>query len=119
MGRQIVHHHDVALAQGRREKLLDIGQKARPVHRSVEDTRRGDLIATQGADESGRHPVAKRRSRLEAAPARGPAIKPNHIRLGAGFVNEDKLFWVQIGLAFAPVLTRLSDIGTILLGGAQ
>ena len=119
VGWQIVHHDDIALAQGRGEKMFDIGQKARAVHRPVEDARRGDLIATQGADEGRRHPMAERRGGFQAEPARGAAIKPDHIRLCAGFINEDKPFRVQIGLAVAPFLARLGDIGAVLLGGAQ
>lgn len=116
---QIVHHDDVALAQGRREKMFDIGQETRAVHRPVEDARRCDLIATQGADERRRHPMSKRSGGFEAASARGAAIKPDHIRLCSRFVNKDKLFRVQVGLAGAPFLARLGDIGAVLFGGAQ
>jgi hypothetical protein len=35
---EVVHHHDIAWAQGRRERLLDIGKEARAVDRAVEDT---------------------------------------------------------------------------------
>jgi hypothetical protein len=119
VGWQIVHHDDVAPTQGRREKMFDIGEEARAVHRPVEDARRGDLIATQRADEGRRHPVAKRGGSDEAAPAGSAAIKPDHIRLGSGFINEHETFRVQIGLAGAPFLARLGDIGAVLLGGAQ
>ena len=63
--------------------------------------------------------MAKRRGSVEAASARGAAIKPDHIRLCSRFINEDKLFRVQIGLAGAPFLARLGDIGAVLFGGAQ
>jgi hypothetical protein len=63
--------------------------------------------------------MAKRRGGFEAAPAWGPAIEPDHIRLGAGFINEHEMFRVQIRLAGAPVLARLGDIGAVLFGGAQ
>jgi hypothetical protein len=76
VGWQVVHDDDVALAQGWREKMFDIGEETRAIHRPVEDARRRDLIATQGADEGRRHPMSKRRGGVEATPARGAAIKP-------------------------------------------
>jgi hypothetical protein len=47
----MVHYSDIALAQDRDHELLDIGAKARPIHRSVEHTRRGDLADAQRGDE--------------------------------------------------------------------
>jgi hypothetical protein len=41
---EIVQHHDVALAQGRRQRLLDVGEEARAVDRAVEDAGRGEAI---------------------------------------------------------------------------
>jgi len=48
---EIVHHNDIALAQDQDHELLDIGAKARPIHRPVEHTRRGNLADTQRRDE--------------------------------------------------------------------
>ena len=48
VGWQVVHHDDIALAQGRREKMFDIGEETRGVHGPIEHARRGDRIATQG-----------------------------------------------------------------------
>ena len=61
VGRQVVHHDDIALAQDRREKMFDIGQETRAIHWPIENARRGDRIATQGADEGRRHPMTMRR----------------------------------------------------------
>ena len=61
VGWQVIHHDDIALAQGRREKMFDIGQETRTVHWSIEHARRGDRIATQGTDEGRRHPMTMRR----------------------------------------------------------
>ncbi len=57
--------------------------------------------------------------REKALTTRRPAIEPHHICLCSGFINEDKLFLVQIGLARTPLLARLGDIGTVLFGSAQ
>ena len=116
---EIVHDHDVAVAQGCGEKVLDIGQETRAVHRTIKDTRRGDLIVTQGGDECRRHPMAVRRRRDEALPTRRPSIEPQHIGLCSRFINEDKIFRIQSGLACKPFIARLGDIRAILLGGAQ
>jgi hypothetical protein len=69
-GRRVVHDHDVAVAQGWGEKVLDIGQETRSVHRTIKDTGRGDLIMAQGGDECRRHPMAMRHRRDEALPTR-------------------------------------------------
>ena len=55
---EIVHHDDVALAQGRRELLLDIGAEAFAVDQPVEDAGRGQPVAAQCAEEGQRTPVA-------------------------------------------------------------
>ena len=55
--------------------------------------------------------MAMRRGGFEAAPARGAAIEPHHTGLCSGFINEDKMLRVQIGLARTPLLARLGDIG--------
>ncbi len=116
---EIVHDHDIAVAQGWDEKVLDIDQEARSIHRPIKYARRSDLIVTQGGNESCRHPMAMRQSRDEAPTTGRPSIEPHHIGLCSGFINEDKLFLVQIGLARTPLLARLGDIGTVLFGSAQ
>jgi hypothetical protein len=44
----------------------------------------------------------------EPLPTRRPPIKPHHIGLCSRFINEDKMFRVQIGLANPPFLARLA-----------
>jgi len=48
---EIVHDDDITLAQGQGEKVFDIGQETRSVHRPIEHAGRGDLIVTQGGNE--------------------------------------------------------------------
>ena len=55
----------------------------------------------------------------EALPARRPAIEPHQIGLRPSFINEDKMFRLQMRLHCAPLFARLGDIGAILFGGAQ
>ena len=116
---EIVHEHDITVAQGRGEKVLDIGQETRSVHRPVENTGRGDRIVTQGGNECRRHPMAVRYRCDEALTTRRASIEPRHIGLGPSFINEDKMLQVQIGLACTPFVAGLGDIRPILFGGAE
>ena len=55
----------------------------------------------------------------EALTARRASIKPRQIGLCSRFINEDKIFGVQIGLACTPFVAGLGDIRAVLFGGAQ
>lgn len=116
---EIVHDDDIAPAQGRSEKVFDIGQETRSVHRPIEHAGRGDLIVTQGGNECCCHPMAVRHRCDEALTARRASIKPRQIGLCSRFINEDKIFGVQIGLACTPFVAGLGDIRAVLFGGAQ
>ena len=48
--------------------------------------------------------------------ARCPAVKPGHVRLGPGFIDEDQFARVQARLLLAPFGARLGDVRTVLLG---
>jgi len=116
---QIIHDDEIAAAQGRYQKLLDIGEEARPVHRPIEHTGSGDLVVSQGGDECCRLPMAMRHRPNEALTTPCAAIAPRHVGLCSGFINEHKPLWLQMPLQCMPLLTRLDDIGAVLLGGAQ
>jgi hypothetical protein len=96
-----------------------MGQETRAIDRPTEHTRSGDLIVTQGADECCGHPMTIWHGHDEALPARRPAMEPHHVGLRSRFINEDKMFRVQIGLANTPLLARLGNIGVVLFGGTQ
>jgi hypothetical protein len=67
-------------------------------------------------------PRSKILSRRRNVPVQRCAVHKHHdllAHLCSGFINEDKLFLVQIGLARTPLLARLGDIGTVLFGRAQ
>src|SRR3546814_2506541 len=51
VGRQIVHDDDVARPQGRRQHLLDPGQEALSVHRSVKQHRRDEAAERERSEE--------------------------------------------------------------------
>lgn len=119
MAGKIVHDDDIALPQDRGEKVFDVGQETRPIHRPIEHTGGGDLLVTQGGNECCRHPMAVGHRREKALTTGRPAIEPDHICLCSRFIKEDKTFRVQIGLARAPLLAGFGDIGAVLFSGAQ
>ena len=98
------------------ERLFD-RIEVRAIGRQIAQRRASSL--DRFPDEGRCHPMAMRRGGFEAAPARGAAIEPHHIGLCSGFINEDKMLRVQIGLARTPLLARLGDIGAVLFGGVQ
>jgi hypothetical protein len=51
-----------------------------------------------------------------AVAARWAAVKPGHVRLGPGFIDEDQFARVQARLLLAPFGARLGDVRTVLLG---
>jgi hypothetical protein len=54
---EVVHHHEVARAQRRRQGLLDIREEARPVDRAIEHAGCGEAVVAQRGDDGGGFPV--------------------------------------------------------------
>ena len=109
---------DIVLPQDRDDELLDIGAKARPIHRSVEHTRRGDLPDTQRGDECRGLPVSPWHAGYQALAARAAAIAARHVGRCAGLVDENQAFRVQLALAGTPLVTRLGHIWPVLFRGS-
>jgi hypothetical protein len=57
VGAEVVHDHQVAGTERRRQSLLDPRTKAFAVDRAIEHARRGDPIMAQRGEEGGRLPV--------------------------------------------------------------
>ncbi len=74
MAGEIVHDHDVAGLQRRREKLLDIGFEGRGVDRAVENQRGDDPLEPKAGDEGGRFPVAMGNGGAQSFAARGATV---------------------------------------------
>jgi hypothetical protein len=109
---------DITLVQGWNEKVFDIGQETRSIHRPIEHAGRSDLIVAKRSNECHCHPVAIRHGCNEALTAGRAAIKPHHVGLRPSFINEDKTFRVQIGLACTPFAARFGNVCVVLFGGA-
>ncbi len=116
MGRQVVHDDDVAGPQGRHQHLLDVGLEADPVHRPVQDHRRGHAIDTQRRGERRGLPVAMRDGRAAALATQGAAPYPCHLGRGAGLIDEDQAVRIKVRLAVGPGAAPLGDVGSLLLG---
>ena len=82
----------------RHELLLDIGAEAFAVDRAVEDARRGEPVAAQGAEEGQRAPMAVRRKAAQAIALGSPSAQRRHVGLDPGLIDEDQTPRVEIGL---------------------
>ena len=51
VGLEVIHHHEVAGSEGRRQHLGDVGQEAHAVDRAVEDARCGEAVVAQRGDK--------------------------------------------------------------------
>ena len=117
--RKIVHEDDVALAQRRREDLLDIGQERWPIHGTVDDIGCREAIDAQRGDERQRLPVAMRHARDEALAARRSPIVADHLRRDRRLVDEDETRRIELGLLGFQRSARGGNVRAILLGGVQ
>lgn len=116
---EIVHDHDVARLELRHEKLLNIGTEALAVDWTVEQTRCGEAIAAQGAEENQRPPVAMWREAAHPLAFWSPSAQWGHVGLDPGFVDEDQASRVEVGLQRTPALASTRDVGASPLEGEQ
>lgn len=122
MGCEIVHDHDIALFEGRRELSFDIGLEDAPIHRSVDDEGGGEPIAAQTGDECLRLPVPERRLGAKPLALRAAAAQAGHLGRGSGLVQEDQPVRLKPHSRLArgcPFFARLFDVGPILFARQQ
>lgn len=116
---EIVHDDDIAGLQRRYQDLLDIGQELLAVDRSVEDAWRLDPIAAQAGQEGLCPPPAVGRPADQAPATARPAAQRRHIRLGPGFIDEDKPAGINPRLVLLPLPASPGDVRTILFAGER
>ena len=92
MAAEIVHDDDVARLELRDENLLNIGAEAFAVDWTVEQARCGETVASQGAEESQRPPVAMRREAPHPLAFWPPSAQWGHIGLNPGLVDKNQTF---------------------------
>ena len=95
---EIVHDDDVALFDGWRELLFDMGAEAFAVDRSVEDARRREPVVSQRAQECQRAPMAMRREAAQALAFRPLTAQRRHVCLDPGLVDEDEMARIETRL---------------------
>ena len=119
MGRQIVHHHDVAGLEFGDQKVCHIGAEGIAIHGPVEDHRGGETAEAQAGGEGGGLPVPMRHRGPTALATGRAAVATRHLGRGAGLVDEDQLLGVQIELAVEPGLACVLHVGALLLSGIR
>ena len=116
---EIIDDDDVARAERWQKHLLDIGQEAAAIDRTVDDAGGIDPIASEGCQESHGPPAALRHLGEQPLPARCPAAQARHVGLGPGLVDEDQPRRIKLALVGLPASALVRDVWTILLGGEQ
>ena len=114
---QVVHHRRAALPQRRNQLPRHPDQEDLPVDRAVEHLGGVDPVVAQRGYESGHVPVAERGRSGQALPLRPPAPEQRHVRLHAGFVQEDKAFRADPPLMALPVPAAALHAGAAALAG--
>ena len=95
---EIIHDDDIAGQQLWDENLLDIGAEAFAIDRPVEQTRCGEAIAAQGAEESQCLPVAMRGEATHPLALLSPSAQWGHVGLDPSLVDEDQAVGIEVGL---------------------
>lgn len=119
MGAQVIHEHDIALAQGRREQLFDLGDESGAIHHAVDHVRCCHAVDAQGCDERQCFPMPVRNLGDEPLADRRAAVEADHLRCHGRFVDEDEAFRLQFPLFGLQGDACGSDVRPILLGGVQ
>ena len=119
MGAQVVHHEDVAGLKRRDEDLVEVGEKTVPVHRSIEQPRRGQAGHPQCPHECAGLPVMMRRMIVDARAAPTPAVAPQQVRRDPTFIEKREAGRINRGGDPLPVRPGRSDVGAILFGRAD
>jgi len=95
---EIVHDDDVARLQLRNENLLNVGAEAFAVDWTVEQARRGEAIAAQGANEGQRPPMTVWREAPDPLALGAPSVQWSHVGLDPGLVDENQASGIEVGL---------------------
>ena len=116
---EIVADDEVAAAQCGGEEFLHVGQEHGPVHRAIEEQRRGEAVVAQGGDEGEGAPVAVRHMAQAPLGTPGPPVEPRHLGVEARFIKEDEAADRPPWLPALPLLAGQHDVGPALLRGVQ
>lgn len=116
---EIVHHHDVAWLESRRQMLLDPREKEGTIESAVNRERCYETCRSQRTDKGGRLPTPTRSVLRDPHAKRSARIPPCHVRFRPGFVDEDNMAGIDLLLGLPPLRTPLGDVRSVLLGGDE
>lgn len=114
---KIVHDDDIARLERRDQELLDIGQEASAVDRTIEHRRRVDPVVPKRREEGQCFPVAVRHLGPQPLAAPAAAMGAGHIRLGPSFIDEDEAPGIEPALIPLPARPSAGNVTAILLAG--
>ena len=116
-GGEIVHDHDVAGVQRRREEGLGIGGENLSVHGAVDDYGGGQAVEAQARDQRRGFPMAMRHRGTAAVAARGAPTQAGHLCGCASLVEEHQPCRIEIRLEGEPSIAPDSHILALLFAG--
>ena len=119
MGAQVVHHDDIADLECRHEDLVEVGEKTVPVHRPIEQPRRGQARGSQRPHERTRLPVMMRSVIVDARATPAPAVAPKQVRRHATFIEKGEAGRVNRRRDASPIRPGGGDVDAILFGRAH
>jgi hypothetical protein len=111
---KIIEHNDTAGLEFRDKELLDPGSEDIAIDRAVDNARCDDAVMLEARHKGQRLPVSVRHPINQRQALRPPAVRPGHVGLHPGFVNEDKALRVYPALQPAPAIDPADDIGAAL-----
>ena len=114
---EVVHHHDVTLAQLRHQDLVDIVLEELTVDGPVENHRRDHAAVAQSGDEGGGFPIDVWNGHPQPLAAQRSAMGARHLRGSPGLVDEHQPIGIKVDLVFEPLMAPAQDVWTILLRG--
>jgi hypothetical protein len=119
MTAEVLHDDNVAGRERREEKLLDISAEACAIDRPVDDTRRGEPVATRRRPGRQGRPSAEGRLGDEAFASGASAMGAGQVGFRPGLVDEEEPPRIDRRLTRLPPLTPPGDIRPVLFGGAK
>jgi hypothetical protein len=116
---EIVEDDDVTRPEDGHEDLLDVGEEALAVDRTIDDARSLDAVVSEGSEEGQRAPSALGRLGNQPGTAQCPAVSARHVGLGPGLVDKDQAGRVDSILILPPLSAPTGHVGTVLFAGVQ
>jgi hypothetical protein len=110
---EIVHDHDIAGLQRRKENLLHIELKAVAIDRPLDEPRRVDPVMTQSRQEGHCLPTAVWNFACKPLATWRPSPQWCHVGPGPGFVDEDQPLRIDTTLIFYPLRSLSRYVATI------